>query len=123
MAVRRTPVPLHDEVLRLGFLEYVRAVEAEKTIALFPELFLNSARIGGHQFRNIAWRYMMDWIGSRMPIPENEFTGKGADMHSIRALGSSFYGWTPAIASLRAGPGVQLLTDSSSNHTITALTG
>jgi hypothetical protein len=33
---------------------------------------------------------MVDWIGERMPIPRNHL-GKGPDIHSIRALGSSFY--------------------------------
>lgn len=83
-------IPLHPELLRLGFLEYVRAIRAEGHRELFPELYLNEARIGGHQFRNIAWRHMVAWIGVHLPIPVNK-VGKSADMHSIRALGSSFY--------------------------------
>jgi integrase len=84
-------IPLHPEILRLGFLDYVQAIRAEKHGALFPELYLNDARVGGHQFRNIAWRHMVDWIGQHMSIPTNPSSGKSADMHSIRALGSSFY--------------------------------
>lgn len=33
---------------------------------------------------------MVDYIADRMPLPPAP-TGKGADIHSIRALGSSFY--------------------------------
>ena len=84
-------IPLHSEILRLRFADYVRAIRAEGHTALFPELYLNEARVGGHQFRNIAWRHMMAWIGLHMQIPTNPSSGKCADMHSIRALGSSFY--------------------------------
>lgn len=83
-------IPVHPELLRLGFLDYVKAIRAEGHRELFPELYLNEARIGGHQFRNIAWRHMSAWIGLHMKIPTNK-VGKSADMHSIRALGSSFY--------------------------------
>lgn len=83
-------VPLHPELLRLGFLDYVRAIRVEGHKELFPELYLNKARVGGHQFRNIAWRHMFAWIALHMSIPTNS-VGKSADMHSIRALGSSFY--------------------------------
>ncbi len=88
---RGRAIPLHKEILRLGFIEYVRAIRAEGPVALFPELYLNEARIGGHQFRNIAWGHMRAWIALHMPIPVNRFTKKLADMHSIRSLGSSFY--------------------------------
>jgi integrase len=84
-------VPLHPEIMRLGFADYVRAIRAEGHRELFPELYLNDARVGGHQFRNIAWRHMSDWIALHMTIPENPISGKKADMHSIRSLGSSFY--------------------------------
>lgn len=83
-------IPLHSELLRLGFLDYVRAIRTEGHKELFPELYLNEARVGGHQFRNVAWRHMVAWIGLHMNIPTNK-VGKSADMHSIRALGSSFY--------------------------------
>ncbi len=84
-------IPLHSEILRLRFADYVRVIRAEGHTALFPELYLNEARVGGHQFRNIAWRHMMAWISLHMQIPTNPSSGKCADMHSIRALGSSFY--------------------------------
>jgi integrase len=95
-------IPLHDEILRLGFAEYVQAIRAEGHTALFPELYLNEARIGGHQFRNIAWGHMRDWIGLHMPIPVNVMSGKQADMHSIRSLGSSFYATSEAPDLMRA---------------------
>ena len=88
---RGRAIPLHKEILRLGFIEYVRAIRAEGHVTLFPELYLNEARIGGHQFSNIAWSHMRAWIALHMPIPVNKFTKKLADMHSIRSLGSSFY--------------------------------
>jgi integrase len=95
-------IPLHDEILRLGFAEYVEAIREEGHKALFPELFMNEARIGGHQFRNIAWGHMRDWIGLHMPIPVNVMSGKQADMHSIRSLGSSFYAKSEAPDLMRA---------------------
>lgn len=87
---RKRALPLHPELIRLGFLDYVRAIRAEGHKALFPELYLNKAKRGGAQFYNIAWRYMFDWIADRMEVPRNA-NGKGPDIHSIRALGSSFY--------------------------------
>lgn len=88
---RERAIPLHREILRLGFVDYVCAIRADGHAALFPELYLNEARIGGHQFSNIGWRHMRAWIALHMPIPMNRFTKKLADMHSIRSLGSSFY--------------------------------
>lgn len=95
-------IPLHEEILRLGFTEYVEAIRAEGHKALFPELYLNEARVGGHQFRNIAWGHMRNWIGLHMPIPVNDESGKQADMHSIRSLGSSFYAKSEAPDFMRA---------------------
>ncbi|PKP90912.1 MAG: hypothetical protein CVT75_10410 [Alphaproteobacteria bacterium HGW-Alphaproteobacteria-14] len=95
-------IPLHEEILRLGFAEYVEAIRADGHKALFPELYLNEARVGGHQFRNIAWGHMRNWIGLHMPIPVNEESGKQADMHSIRSLGSSFYAKSEAPDFMRA---------------------
>jgi integrase len=99
---RGRTIPLHGEIMRLGFADYARAIKAEGYDALFPELYLNEARVGGHQFRNIAWRHMMDWISLHMEIPVNRTSGKAADMHSIRALGSSFYAKANAPDLMRA---------------------
>lgn len=87
---RRRKLPLHSEVLRLGFLEYVEAIQAEGHTALFPELYLFESKRGGAQFYDRAWRYMIQWITDRMEVERND-KGKGPDIHSIRALGSSFY--------------------------------
>lgn len=95
-------IPLHGELLRLGFTDYVQAIRYESHDALFPELYLNDARVGGHQFRNIAWCHMMTWIGRHKEVPVNPTSGKAADMHSIRALGSSFYAKANAPDLMRA---------------------
>jgi hypothetical protein len=87
---RNRKLPIHPELIRLGFLDYVRAICAEGHAALFPELYLFKAKRGGAQFYDRAWRYMVEWIGDQMPLPSND-KGKGPDIHSIRSLGSSFY--------------------------------
>ncbi|MAM57750.1 MAG: hypothetical protein CMN25_10485, partial [Salinicola sp.] len=87
---RRRKLPLHGEIIRLGFLEYVAAIKAEGHFALFPELYLFDSKRGGAQFYDRAWRHMIQWITDRMDVELNE-KGKGPDIHSIRALGSSFY--------------------------------
>ena len=99
---RGRSIPLHAEILRLDLGGYLKAIEAEGHVALFPELYLNEARVGGHQFRNIAWCHMMGWIGAHLEVPTNPITGKAADMHSIRALGSSFYAKAKAPDLMRA---------------------
>ncbi|MDQ0564981.1 hypothetical protein GRI55_09485 [Erythrobacter citreus] len=95
-------IPLHGELLRLGFSDYVEAIRSEGHRELFPELYLNGARVGGHQFRNIAWRHMVTWIAEHMNVPTNPTSKKSADMHSIRALGSSFYAQANAPDLMRA---------------------
>lgn len=95
-------IPLHGEILRLGFLDYVQAIRNEGHRELFPELYLNEARVGGHQFRNVAWCHMVSWIAQHMAIPTNPTSGKTADMHSIRSLGSSFYAQANAPDLMRA---------------------
>jgi hypothetical protein len=87
---RRRKLPLHPELIRLGFLDYVRAVRDENHVALFPELYVHAATRGGAHFYARAWQHMADWIEDRLPVERNRF-GKGPDIHSIRALGSSFY--------------------------------
>ncbi|WP_156139513.1 DUF6538 domain-containing protein [Sphingomonas sp. 35-24ZXX] len=87
---RRRKLPIHPELIRLGFLDYAQAIRAEGHCALFPELYLQSEKRGGAHFYERAWQHMFDYIADRMEIPVNE-RGKGPDIHSIRALGSSFY--------------------------------
>ncbi|MFW2350747.1 hypothetical protein [Qipengyuania sp.] len=87
---RRRKIPLHAELIRLGFLDYVEAIRREGHVALFPELYLFETKRGGAQFYDRAWRFMVQWIFDRMEVKVNN-KGKGPDIHSIRALGSSFY--------------------------------
>lgn len=83
-------LPIHPEITRLGFLDYVEAIRAEGHVALFPELYLFKAKRGGAQFYDRSWRFMVEWIADRIPLPTNG-KGKIPDIHSIRSLGSSFY--------------------------------
>lgn len=87
---RNRKLPIHPELIRLGFLDYVQAIRDEGHVALFPELYLFEAKRGGAQFYDRAWRFMVDWIDERMGLPRND-EGKVPDIHSIRSLGSSFY--------------------------------
>lgn len=87
---RRRKLPIHHQLIRLGFLDYVRAIRDEGERALFPELYRHNAKRGGAFFYARAWDHMAKWIEDRLPVPRNR-AGKGPDLHSIRALGSSFY--------------------------------
>ena len=87
---RKRKLPIHPELIRLGFLDYVEAIRAEGHTALFPELYQFEAKRGGAQFYDRAWRFMVEWIADQMTLPTNE-AGKIPDIHSIRSLGSSFY--------------------------------
>lgn len=89
-AARRRKIPLHPELIRLGFLSYVEEMRLAGHSEVFPELYLKPKKRGGSQFYYRAWTHMVEWIGDRMRIPTYE-NGKKADIHSIRALGSSFY--------------------------------
>ena len=83
-------MPIHPELIRLGFLAYVQTIRDEGHAALFPELYMFEAKRGGAQFYDRSWRFMVEWIADRMTLPTND-EGKIPDIHSIRALGSSFY--------------------------------
>lgn len=87
---RNRYLPIPRELIRLGFLDYVRAIAAEGHVALFQECYVATAKRGGAFFYERAWTHMVDYIADRMPLPPAP-NGKGADIHSIRALGSSFY--------------------------------
>ncbi len=87
---RRREIPIHPELIRLGFLEYVGKISRDGHTEVFPELYLQKSKRGGAQFYFRAWTHMVDWIEDRMTIPIDE-NGKKTDIHSIRALGSSFY--------------------------------
>lgn len=83
-------VPIHDELLELGFKSYVAAIQAEGHDALFPELYSNAVKRGRDHFYAVAWKHIFEWIDQRMPSIISK-VGKKSDMHSFRSLGSSFY--------------------------------
>ncbi len=87
---RNRKLPIHDELIRLGFLDYVEAIRAEGHSALFPELYINVEKRGGAHFYERASQHMVAYICANLPLPTNP-AGKGPDIHSIRSLGSSFY--------------------------------
>ncbi|MDE0878870.1 MAG: hypothetical protein OSB00_09455 [Sphingomonas bacterium] len=89
-AARNRRLPIPRELIRLGFLDYVHAIAAEGHTALFPECYVAEKKRGGAFFYERAWRHMVDYIADQMLLPPAS-NGKGADIHSIRALGSSFY--------------------------------
>lgn len=49
-------VPVHPELIRLGFLEYVEALRAEGETGLFPELRRASGQIAADVFSSRCWR-------------------------------------------------------------------
>lgn len=89
-AHRKRWIPIHPELLRLGFAEYVSAIRSEGSTALFPELWTQNKKKGGSQFRDRAWVHMISWLAKRASIPTND-AGKKADLHSFRTTGSSNY--------------------------------
>lgn len=89
-AARNRHLPIPAELLRLGFPGYVRAVAAEGHVALFPECYVAAKKRGGAFFYERAWKHLVEYIAAHMPLPPAS-NGKGADIHSIRSLGSSFY--------------------------------
>ena len=91
---RRRALPLHSEILRLGFAEYVASIRAEGWDCLFPELygerdengeFTRWAKPGGPQFYARAWRGLIDACHGVLPLPTTS-GGKHADFHSQRTF-------------------------------------
>ena len=90
-SARRRDLPIHPELIRLGFLDYVEAIRSEgRGGALFPELYLNAEKRGGAHFYERAWQHIVSYIAASIPLPFNP-AGKGPDIHSIRSVGSSCY--------------------------------
>jgi integrase len=85
---RKRKVPVHPELLRLGFREYVEALRNAEQTLLFPELYANEAKFGGAQFYAICWTFLMNWLSDRIDIPKT-LKNKEADIHSIRTFGAS----------------------------------
>lgn len=91
---RRRALPLHPELLRLGFAEYVAAIAAEGWDKLFPEIYgeldkdasyARWKKPGGPKFYATAWRYMIDAAHAIEPLPQTS-GGKHADFHSQRTF-------------------------------------
>ncbi len=70
-------LPIHSELLRLGFLEYVRAMRDEGETLLFPELYPagGTKRAVGDVFYKIWWIYIRPFV------PDLK---RGQAMHSAR---------------------------------------
>jgi hypothetical protein len=93
-ASRRRALPLHSEILRLGFAKYVEAIRAEGHACLFPELYGKRRsgdtmeawkKPGGSQFYARAWRGIIDATHAISPLPKTS-NGKYADFHSQRTF-------------------------------------
>jgi len=80
--------PIHPELLRLGFEDYVTAIREEGHKELFPELYGEHKKRGGTRFYACAWRYICDAVDARSPLLRTE-TGKRADFHSLRTTAGS----------------------------------
>jgi integrase len=64
-------VPLHSELVRLGFLDYVETMKRAKVTSLWPKLPLRKGKPGG---------YFSEWFGTvRAEVPEGV-----PDFHSLR---------------------------------------
>jgi len=82
-------VPLHPELLRLGFLAYVEAIEKEGHAALFPELYIADEQTkGGKKFYARSFTAQVDAVDALLPLPFNS-KGKTPDFHSFRTFGGS----------------------------------
>ena len=85
---RKRVVPLHPELMRLGFEDYVGAVAAEGHARLFPELYRAPLKVrGGTRFYASSFRYQVDAV---LPLPANS-KDKTPDFHSFRTFGGSHF--------------------------------
>lgn len=84
---RRRYLPLHSELLRLGFAEYARAIKAEGHSKLFPELYLVKTG-GGRFFYPRAWEHIVKAVDAITPLQRN-YLDKAADFHSLRTYSGS----------------------------------
>ncbi len=67
-------VPIHSELVRLGFLEYASAMRSRGVLSLWPALSLRKDKPGG---------YFSEWFGeARRAAPVN--FGKHPDFHCLR---------------------------------------
>jgi integrase len=86
-AARYRHVPIHPELLRLGFAEYVKAIAKGRHKQLFPEFYTIKTG-GGERFYRRAWIYMADAVDAVTPLFRTS-RGKRADFHSIRTYSES----------------------------------
>ena len=93
-AARARPIPLHPEILRLGFADYVDQIARDGWDMLFPELYgyldKNGAYVrwgkpGGPRFYRAAWQALIDATHAILPLPKTA-SGKYADFHSQRTF-------------------------------------
>ena len=91
---RRRALPLHPELLRLGFARYCAAVATEGRDMIFPELygevndegdFVRWTKAGGAKCYSVAWRPVIDAAHAILPLPKTS-GGKHADFHSQRTF-------------------------------------
>lgn len=91
-ASRARAIPLHPEILRLGFKKYVDQIAQEEWDMLFPELygkrdshgnFDRWEKAGGARFYRSAWQALIDATHAILPLPKTA-SGKYADFHSQR---------------------------------------
>ena len=70
-------IPIHDELIRLGFLAYVNALRVEGETLLFPEMYPSggSKRKVGDVFYKIWWIYIRPLVPNLLP---------GQAMHAAR---------------------------------------
>ena len=87
---RRRQIPLHPELVRLGFLDYWKELKKQGHKALFPELYLkDTATRGGKKFYK-AWQPITRAVDAVLPLPRTD-DGKAADFHSLRTYGQSVF--------------------------------
>lgn len=129
---RRRALPLHPELLRLGFGDYVSAIFAEGWDQLFPELYgeinengeyVRWKKPGGPRFYATAWRYMIDAAHAIVPLPQTS-DGKYADFHSQRTFHYSAMageGVSDALLARHAGHSGRSTGDKNYNRRALAL--
>ena len=78
-------IPLHPQLIALGFLDYVAAMRDQGHTAVFPELWIFDGKRGAAQYYSICWSKQVGWLRAQpgVVIPVG-VGGKEADLHSVR---------------------------------------